>query len=71
MALFALSRTLPQSQVAGKCDSLILLTFMANVAALFGAMIVADLYSGISAQAFVGRMRVLVDVIDPGGVERR
>lgn len=42
--------------------SLILLTFMANVAALFGAMIVADLYSGISFQAFVGRMREAIDM---------
>ncbi|MGB7431625.1 MAG: ABC transporter permease [Ahrensia sp.] len=42
--------------------SLILLTFMANAAALFGAMIVADLYSGISFQAFVGRMREAIDM---------
>lgn len=42
--------------------SLILLTFMANLAALFGAMIVADVYSGISFDAFVSRMREAIDM---------
>lgn len=39
-----------------------LLTFMANIAALGGAMVVADLYSGISYDSFINRLRQAVDL---------
>ena len=39
-----------------------LLTFMANLAALLGAMIVADLYSGISYASFIARLQASVDM---------
>jgi phospholipid/cholesterol/gamma-HCH transport system permease protein len=42
--------------------SLPLLTFVANMAALGGAMIVAQTYSGISPDAFLARVREAVDL---------
>lgn len=42
--------------------SLPLLTFIANMAALGGAMIVAQTYSGISPDAFLNRVREAVDL---------
>ena len=42
--------------------SLPLLTFLANMAALAGAMFVAQIYSGISPDAFITRVREAVDL---------
>lgn len=42
--------------------SLPLLTFLANIAALAGAMVVAQVYSGISPEAFIARVHEAVDL---------
>jgi len=49
-------------RLAALVISLPLLTFLANMAALAGAMFVAQVYSGISPQAFIARVHEAVDL---------
>lgn len=49
-------------RLAALVISLPLLTFLANMAALAGAMFVAQVYSGISPEAFVARVHEAVDL---------
>lgn len=49
-------------RLAALVISLPLLTFLANMAALAGAMFVAQVYSGISPEAFIARVHEAVDL---------